>query len=178
MTSHALLTCSTMPAPPALPQSSSPHRRRGTAHTLRLGRRRLLGARDAFPVQLPADPCLAVKPANRAEGLSSAQPHSEPWPAQLWRDRRVVHPTTAWGEPAPHTPAPAGWDAPRQQVSPSLAEAISTATFSCLLTLWPRSDITRTASPPPPLLKWLTVVHSSTKPQKHPSLQLRLGGGS
>lgn len=44
------------------------------APTLRLRGWCLLGAGNALPLQLPADPCLPVKPANRADGLSRAWP--------------------------------------------------------------------------------------------------------
>lgn len=51
-----------------------------------------------------------------------------------------------WGEPAPHAP-------PRQQVPPSLADAVPAATSSRLPPLWPRSNTTRNNPPAPRLLK-------------------------
>lgn len=52
------------------------------APTLRLRGWCLLGAGNALPLQLPADPCLPVKPVNRADRLS-----------------------TAWSPPSSHHPA-------------------------------------------------------------------------
>jgi len=124
---HAPRACSAASPPPLRPRAP-----RQRAPTLRLGGGCLLGAGDAVPVQLPADPCLAVKPADRAEGLRAHGP-ARPAP-----EGEVVY--------LPRASAPAGWGAQSRR---SPRRRWTRSPSSRLSPLWPRIDTTRTASPGP-----------------------------
>lgn len=64
------------------------------APTLGLRGGRLLGARDTLPAQLPADPCLAVKPEREQRGFSAVQ-GQEPARAHPTTRRRTRLPQPA-----------------------------------------------------------------------------------
>lgn len=84
------------------------------APTLGLRGGRLLGARDTLPAQLPADPCLAVKPVREQRGFSAAwgqepahaPPPQEDAPASLSRRQPSLLRATACREGTRHHVSP------------------------------------------------------------------------